>query len=794
MGATIKEGACSNASAPLRLAAVVGFELQPGDTVKVVKEGSSSEDVCMAGNADIELDLSTRAQCLTITVDASNTVVTCQSKGSPAGTVQASRGFSSTLDGPLAYYEAAIRKRGPTGAIGVGLARAGYSNNKMPGWEPVSHAWHGDDGCTFNSCGTGTPLSTPWQEGDVIGCGIDFQRSAIFFTRNGVLQPGPLRGVDTEGLLATLGFQTKGECVSVSFGPNFLYDLSSHDLAPPQIPVHRIQYLDGQREEKFVNLLARRYMIVEMPTVSKYEETLHCALCRFKAANPRHAAYSALRGLWTWLKPFVEGASSLSSGPHMFARTAADNLVSQRHGAEVLKGVGLLLSDSSWILTRLEEPAALAKRFQDIEEVQEGERLEQGKETEAVRDQTVLIVIPDGFPAELFFEEVEDHVRHALSAPDPLVAPASGHVGDQYRWPDRGYDHEESWYESLTAALTEGQSGAVARGQTGYEAETLVARLSNVVQCRVITDNAHDYTQRARDAKRSQGGSGSGLCIGDRVQVSTGDKEWRGGNLLSVQESNRFMVICDDGIVLPSVPQDNVKSLRGPARAWPPRGRGVAAEMQELMMRDHRMLEHLGVFSQAPQAASMRAPNVADIRRKFSSFEIGDPLDRDRPVNREGVTAPKRRLELWNNGSVPQIPDVDVQRAESIVLAPTPVQAVLTLPRIGGEMQKVKSLSQMQSALDKGWQGVVGVLLIDAQARPPAGHSWPRPIHSASTLVKELAQRFGQATFLRILSGTTPDCLEQFGLARSGFRPTFVLLVGGREEARWEQQATIEVV
>ena len=19
----------------------------------------------------------------------------------------------------------------------------------MPGWEPVSHAWHGDDGCTF---------------------------------------------------------------------------------------------------------------------------------------------------------------------------------------------------------------------------------------------------------------------------------------------------------------------------------------------------------------------------------------------------------------------------------------------------------------------------------------------------------------------------------------------------------------------------------------------------------------------------------------------------------------------
>ena len=60
----------------------------------------------------------------------------------------------------------------------------------------------------------------------------------------------------------------------MSFGPNFLYDLPSHDLAPPQIPVHRIRYLDGQNEEKLVNLLAREYMIVEMPARSKYWEAV----------------------------------------------------------------------------------------------------------------------------------------------------------------------------------------------------------------------------------------------------------------------------------------------------------------------------------------------------------------------------------------------------------------------------------------------------------------------------------------------------------------------------------------
>ena len=168
-----------------------------------------------------------------------------------------------------------------------------------------------------------------------------------------------------------------------------------------------------------------------------------CALCRFKAENSPQSVRSALLGLWTWIKPLVE-ASAASSGPHMLSMPVADAVVRRQHGETLLGALGLAKaagSGNAWSWARVEEPAAIVREFQDMDDVAEGESVVQGKEAEAARDQTVLIVIPDGFPAELFFEEVEDHVRQALSAPDPLVAPASGHIGDQYRWPDRGYDH-----------------------------------------------------------------------------------------------------------------------------------------------------------------------------------------------------------------------------------------------------------------------------------------------------------------------------------------------------------------
>ena len=246
VGATLAE-ASRCAPAPLRAARVLGFRMEPAEGQDKDEDGaagggegglvSGAMGTPAGGAPPLGLDPASRAACLTVAEEqgGEEMVVTCAARGSPAGTVQATRDFSPAADGALAYFEVLVRKRGPSGAIGVGVARAGYPNNKMPGWEPVSHAWHGDDGCTFHSCGNGSPLSAPWAEGDVIGCGVDFRARAVFFTRNGNLQGCPIRGADVAGLRATLGFQTKGECVSLRFRPPFLYDLAAHSLATRQV-------------------------------------------------------------------------------------------------------------------------------------------------------------------------------------------------------------------------------------------------------------------------------------------------------------------------------------------------------------------------------------------------------------------------------------------------------------------------------------------------------------------------------------------------------------------------------
>ena len=69
--------------------------------------------------------------------------------------------------------------------IGVGFSGPKVALSRIPGWEPDSFAYHGDDGQIFNNTTTGKNYGPKFGTLDVIGCGINFRRNTAFFTKNG---------------------------------------------------------------------------------------------------------------------------------------------------------------------------------------------------------------------------------------------------------------------------------------------------------------------------------------------------------------------------------------------------------------------------------------------------------------------------------------------------------------------------------------------------------------------------------------------------------------------------------
>lgn len=84
------------------------------------------------------------------------------------------------------YFEVSVISKGKEGLIGIGFSGMKASLERLPGWEPESWAYHGDDGMSFCCQYTGKPYGPQFTTGDVIGCGVNFLTNQAFFTKNGV--------------------------------------------------------------------------------------------------------------------------------------------------------------------------------------------------------------------------------------------------------------------------------------------------------------------------------------------------------------------------------------------------------------------------------------------------------------------------------------------------------------------------------------------------------------------------------------------------------------------------------
>lgn len=125
----------------------------------------------------------------------------------------------------LYYFEVKIVSKGRDGYMGVGLSAQGVNMNRLPGWDKHSYGYHGDDGHSFCSSGTGQPYGPTFTTGDVIGCGVNLIDNTCFYTKNGHHLGIAFTDLPPN-LYPTVGLQTPGEVVDANFGQSpFVFDI-----------------------------------------------------------------------------------------------------------------------------------------------------------------------------------------------------------------------------------------------------------------------------------------------------------------------------------------------------------------------------------------------------------------------------------------------------------------------------------------------------------------------------------------------------------------------------------------
>ena len=127
------------------------------------------------------------------------------------------------------YYEITIRQKSKDCAVAIGFSSAKSSLERLPGWEPESWAYHGDDGKAFYGSQQGQSYSHTFGQGDTIGCGVDFNKGQAFFTKNGTDLGPAFRELDLPSTAIFPCISMKkynGTLITINFGQHpFVFDM-----------------------------------------------------------------------------------------------------------------------------------------------------------------------------------------------------------------------------------------------------------------------------------------------------------------------------------------------------------------------------------------------------------------------------------------------------------------------------------------------------------------------------------------------------------------------------------------
>lgn len=162
-------------------------------------------------------------------LDADGLTVTYSAKDTfRPGNIVATRSFKPIGTG---YFEITVLNSGINGFISIGLVREGYSVDTHPGWHATSYAYHGDDGRTFFSTGTGCPWGPRFTQGDTVGIGINYDTGEVFFTKNGQFLGVAFYRCPKSAFWPAVGMTSFGESVRANFGETpFLFNFETRAL------------------------------------------------------------------------------------------------------------------------------------------------------------------------------------------------------------------------------------------------------------------------------------------------------------------------------------------------------------------------------------------------------------------------------------------------------------------------------------------------------------------------------------------------------------------------------------